>query len=156
MLISLYLVSVFPNKPVCFWHSTQHAARTHGPHSPLSLDPLWKPGSVCSLTKVKPDPMPSEHVLFRCRGPHNCAELPSLTQEKGRDWPPSPLWPRKEVETGCHPAQLPQEQLSLLVALTDRQALPSWLVTPRQGLWPLLHCPSASSLHSWKGTIQKC
>lgn len=93
--------------------------------------------------------MPSEHVLFWCRGPHDCAELPSSTQEKGRDWLPSPLWPRKEVETGCHPGQLPQEQLSLLVALTDRQSLPSWLVTLRQGLWPLL-CPYASSLHSWK------
>lgn len=45
----------------------------------------------------------------------------------------APLWPRKEVETGRHPAQLPQEQCSFLVALTDRQPLPSWLVTPQQG-----------------------
>lgn len=54
----------------------------------------------------------------------------------------APLWPRKEVETGRHPAQLPQEQCSFLVALTDRQPLPSWLVTPQQGSCALTSLPT--------------
>lgn len=89
---------------------TQHTARTH-----LVLTvpcPLTRSGNLVQsfhLQRWKQTLRPASISCFGCicrvgegRCSQNCAE---------------PLWPRKE--TGRHPAQLPQEQFSFLLALTD-------------------------------------
>lgn len=147
MLISLYLVSVFPNKPVCSWRSTQHALLWSSP-SPVPWPAMetW-----FSLFTYKGETRPhAQWACFvtvqgstrQCGAPlsdpgkrSRLAAISSLTQEGGWDWLPSSPAASRAAQFACG---------------SYRQSLPSWLVTPRQGLWPLLHCLYASSLRSWK------
>lgn len=127
MLIrSLYLVSVFPNKPVSFWSSTCQ----FGPLCPLSLDPGWN--LACSPKKVKLDPVLQSIFVFM--GPHKTVG--------------TRLQPSEEIETGRHLVQLAQEKSAS--SSSHRQSLPCWPLTNWQGSWALTLlplCPHSFSPH---------
>lgn len=113
LIRSLYLVSVFPNKPVSFWHSKYQ----FGSLCPLSLDPLLKPGLICSPKKVKLDLIFTEH-FYLYAGPHRTVENTTLAQERDINWRPSSSAGSREVQPSC----------------PHRQSLPFWPLT--NWLWP--------------------
>lgn len=148
MLISLYLVSVFPNKPVCFWRSIQHVLLW----SSLSPVPWPAMETWFSLFTSKGETRPhAQWACFvtvqgstrLCRAPlfdpgkrSRLAAISSLTQEEGWDWLPSSPAASRAAQFACG---------------SYWQTVPSQLAgNSSAGLMTTFHCPYASSLHSWK------
>lgn len=123
----LYLVSVFPNKSVNFWHSKYQ----FGPLCPLSLDPLLEPGLICSRKKVKlgMQKLFLQSILSLYRATQNCGEFL--------------LGPGRR-EIGCHPVQLAQEKSSFLVLTDSPFHADLWLTGRALEFWPFF--PSAHNL----------